>query len=146
MSEEPQLSETETRAMLVQCLHGEMRDAILDEIKAAPEVWQKLPQAKQEEVIGRVDNRVMSMLRDALDVLVGYEFPVATAHLEQVTVKENIKAVVTLAKNSPDRHAIIDSVGYDVRLAIADPEMFAGEPGKVTSDPDQLEIPDAATE
>ena len=146
MTEETQIDETETRAMLVECLHGEMRDAILDEIQAAPDVWQKMPQAKQEEVIGRVDKRVTAMLRDALDVLVGYEFPVATAHLEQVTVKEGIKAVVTMSKHSPDRHAIIDSVGYDVRLAIADPEMFAGQPGKVTSEPDQREIPDASTE
>ena len=57
-------------------------------------------------------------------------------------MKDGIKAVLTLAKNSPDRHAIIDAVGYDVRLAIADPAMFAAVPGKVTSDPDQQEIPD----
>ena len=53
--EEPMMTEKETRAMLVECLHGEMRDAILDEIKAAPDVWQKLAQAKQEEVIDRVE-------------------------------------------------------------------------------------------
>ena len=146
MTAETQFDEAETRATLVQCLHGEIRDAILDEIKAAPDVWQKLPQAGQEQVIERVDLRVMGVLSQALDVLIGHEVPVARGHLEQVTVKDGIKAVVTISRTSPDRYALIDAVGAEVRVAVADARVFAGEPGLVTSDPDQLEIPDAETE
>lgn len=142
MSEET-TTETEVRALLAECLHGEIRDAILEEIMAAPDVWQKLPQAGQEQVIERVDRRVLGMLSMALDVLIGHEVPVARGHLEQVTVKDGIKAVVTLSRTSPDRYAIIDAVGAEVRVAVADSRVFAGEPGKVTSDPDQQEIPDA---
>ena len=139
-------TETEVRAMLVECLHGEIRDAILDEIKCAPDVWQKLPQAGQEQVIERVDRRVMGVLSMACDVLIGHEVPVARGHLEQVTVKDGIKAVVTLSRTSPDRYAIIDAVGAEVRVAVADPRVFTGTPGTVTSDPDQREIPDVETE
>ena len=135
-----QQGEVEPRAMLAAYLHGELRDGMIEEIKAAPEVWQKLPQTMQDRVIDRIDRRVFSMLSHALDVLIAHEIPVVRGRLEQVTVKDGIKAVVTLSRTSPDRYAIIDAVGAEVRLAVADGRVFTGEPGKVTSDPDQRDL------
>ena len=138
--------ETDVRVMLTECMFAEMRDAALEEIKAAPEVWQKMGQGEQERMIDRVERRMMSVLSRALDVLIGHEFPVVVGHVEQVTVKDQLKAVVIVSRQSADRYAIIDAVGSEVRMAVADARDFASEPGKVESDPDQRDIEDGEQE
>ena len=138
--------EPTVRVMLTECMFAEMRDAALEEIKAAPEVWQKMGQEQQERMIDRVERRMMSVLSRALDVLIGHEFPVVVGHVEQVTVKDQLKAVVIVSRQSADRYAIIDAVGSEVRMAVADARDFASEPGNVESDPDQRDIEDVEQE
>lgn len=151
MSEEETMSGTvdlntgevyvEREEMLAETIHGEMRDAILTEIKAAGRSWQEMPQHEQERVIYRIDKRVESILAGVVRTLVGHDFPEVEGALEQITVKDGLKLVVKVSATAHDRFEVVDAVGSHVRVVVADHRVFTGKPGQVTSDSDQRDLP-----
>ena len=49
---------------------GDLVSLVIDEMKAAPDVWQKLSQARQDDVIQRVTSRCVDLVREGFDCVV----------------------------------------------------------------------------
>lgn len=118
-------------------LVGDLVSLVIEELKAAPDVWQKLSEHKQGAVIGRVHQRVLEAVRQAVELIATNGRAAIPATLEQVTVKDGIKGVVTVSRTDPSRHDLADAVGRAVMIVVADPAEFAGGAGDVKPDPDQ---------
>lgn len=133
-------------------LLGDLMKIVIDEIKALPKVWQELSQSKQDGVIERVDKRVREAVTVCVELIASNGRSTIPAALEQVTVKDGIKGVVTVSKTDPKRHELTDAVGRAILIVVADPSDHFGGSGSVKSDPDQQALPmgeggdDAATE
>lgn len=121
MTDEPK---DDTVILAADTMLGDLVSLVIEEIRAAPDVWQKLNEFQQEEVIERVTRRVGSHVREAVKMIASDGREVITAELEQITAKDGIKAVCTLAKHDPNRHALLDSVGKAVLIVVADPSAF----------------------
>ena len=119
---------------------GDLTSLIIEEIKAAPDVWPKLSEDKQDDMIKRVNARVGEAIREAVRMIASDSREVITAELEQITAKDGIKAVVTLAKHDPNRHALLDSVGKAVLIVVADAQQFMGGDSP-EADPNQRDLP-----
>lgn len=132
--------EINTTEMTADTMLGDLVSAVIDEIKAAPDAWQKLQEIRQDEVITRVTDRCTALVRHAVQLIAADGREVITADLEQITAKDGIKAVLTLAKHDPSRHTLLDSVGKKVLIVVADDTQFMG--GELPQpDPDQTELP-----
>lgn len=118
-------------------LLGDIMKFVVDELKAAPDVWQKLSQHKQDEVIYRIDSRARQLVGQVVDIIASNDRPTIAATVESVTVKEGIKAVLTLSKTDEQRHELFDAAGRPVLLVVASKEEFLGGADRVKSDPDQ---------
>lgn len=118
-------------------LLGDLMSLVIEELKAAPDVWQKLSEHKQDAVIGRVHQRVSDAVRQAVELIASNGRTAIPATLEQVTVKDGIKGVVTVSRTDPNRHDLADAVGRAVMIVVADPAEFSGGAGDVKPDPDQ---------
>lgn len=130
----------DTVEMTAETMTGVLVTAVIDELKAAPDVWQKLPQARQDEVIDRVVRRCKALVGTAVRLIAADGRDVIRADLEQITAKDEIKAVCKLAKHDEKRHALLDAVGKPVLIVVASAEPFMG--GDVpTSEPDQRDLP-----
>lgn len=116
---------------------GDLMSLVIEELKAAPDVWQKLSEHKQDAVIGRVHQRVLEAVRQAVELIATNGHTATPATLEQVTVKDAVKAVITVSRTDPSRHDLADAVGRAVMIVVADPTEFAGGAGDVKPDPDQ---------
>ena len=116
---------------------GDLMSLVIEELKAAPDVWQRLPEHKQDAVIGRVHQRVGEAVRQAVELMAANGRTAIPATLEQVTVKDAYKAVLTLRKDDPSRHELVDATGRSVMIVVADPTEFSGGAGDVKADPDQ---------
>lgn len=113
---------------------------LVDEFKAAPDVWPKLSEDQQRDVIYRASQRVGEAIRQAVRCIAADGREVIAAHLEQITAKDGIKAVVTLSKADPNRHALLDSVGLPVLIAVASDAPYIG--GSLPQpEPDEPELP-----
>lgn len=133
-------NETATAELAAATMRGELITACIDELKAAPDCWQKMCARQQDETIERISLRVGELIAGAVQIIAADGREVITAELEQITAKDGIKAVCTLAKHDPNRHALLDSVGKAVLIVVADAQQFMG--GDVPEpDPDQLSLP-----
>lgn len=142
MSEQPE-TQTDQPCDLVEVsamtMLGDLCSLVIDEMKAAPDVWQKLSERKQHEVIDRVRRRCEDAIRQAVHFIYSEGRTVITADLEQLTAKDGIKAVLTLNRHDENRHELLDSVGKPVLVIVGDARAFTG--GELPkADPTQPEL------
>lgn len=130
----------DTISLVGDTLLGDLTKFLLDEIRAAPDVWQRLNQRQQDDVIGRVSMQCNQLIRKAVNLLASDGREVIRAQLEQLTAKDEIKAVLKLGSFDSNRHALLDAVGKPVLIVVASAEQFLGGE-RPKSDPDQRELP-----
>lgn len=122
-------------------LHAALRDAVLEEVKAARNVWEKMSEFDQEALIIRVDQRMRWLIEKVVGMLIGHDFPVVKAKLEQLTAKDGLKATVMISSSDKARYDVLDAVGSTIYMVIGDVREFEKERGRFTSQPDQPELP-----
>jgi hypothetical protein len=103
---------------------GDMIAFVVDELKAAPRVWQELSESQQETVLDRLRTRATSITNDVVRIIATGDKPNVAATLESVTVKDGIKAVLKISKGAPMRHDLMESTGCQVLIVI--PEAYEG--------------------
>lgn len=121
-------------------MHGDLMSIVLDEIKNIPDVWQKLGEQEQDDLIYRVKQRTRASIETCVRMIAAEGFDRVRATVESVTVKDGIKAVLKLSQHDPARHELVDSTGTTVYIVLADPEAFAGGSEQHHSDPDQAAL------
>lgn len=112
--------------LAAETMKGDLLNALLDEFKAARDVWPKLSQIDQEAIIFRFERRVGAGIREAVRMIAGDSRPVITAKLDQLTAKDGIKAVLSLSQHDANRHELLDAVGKVVLVVVADAEPYQG--------------------
>lgn len=127
----------DTMGMTASSIGADLLQALVQEVKLLPDVWPKLSQKKQDDVIERLRKRVMHNVQMATHLIASDGRICVQAELEQITVKDGIKAVLTMSKNDPNRHGLIDCQGKTVLIALADAEAHMGEVAAVRGEPDQ---------
>jgi hypothetical protein len=120
---------------------GDLMKVCADELKAAKDVWQKLPQWDQDMAIERIERRCKHAVEQAVRIIASEARATILATLESVTAKDQIKAVLTLSKGDPQRHGLLDACGQPVLIVLASTEQFEGGKDAVKSDPDQPTLP-----
>ncbi|OBU84561.1 H-NS histone family protein [Chromobacterium subtsugae] len=108
------------RAMTADSIGKDLLGALLQEIKLMPDVWQKLPQQKQDDVIDRIRARVETNIRMAVHVLASEGRTTVVGELDQVVRKDGIKAVFKINSNAEGRHELFDSERKACLIIIAD--------------------------
>lgn len=123
--------------MAAETMTGDLLAALVDEFKVAPDVWQKLPEHQQENLIYRLQQRIQDNVRKAVEIIASANRPTIIATVESVTVKDGIKAVLTLPKSDAQRHELFDAAGLSVLLIVGGASEYYGGADKVKPDPDQ---------
>jgi hypothetical protein len=138
--ENPNYDDEPIVALAAETMQGDLCTALVDELKAARDVWPKLSQHDQDVIIGRFERRVGTAIREAVRMIASDNRPTITAKLDQITAKDGIKAVLVVASTDPQRHELLDSVGKRVLLLVADAEPYSGGEAP-RSDPEQKPLP-----
>lgn len=134
-------AETDLVEITKATMAGDLIAATLDELKAAPTVWQKMSEAQQQEVIYRISNRVTHNIEQAVMMIAAEARPSIRAKLAAVTIKDDLKATVLLSRHHPDRHEFIDSAGQEILIVLLNTEQFTGGADDIKADPDQPVLP-----
>lgn len=134
------IEEMDSVEVAKQTMIGDLVQAALDELKAAPNVWQKMSQAKQDEVIERLTHRVVHNVTQAIHIIASDDRPVIRAALEQITVKNGVKAVLQLSKKDPAFHDLADATGEEVLIVLPHVEEYANQETGIAGEPDQNDI------
>lgn len=127
--------------LAAETLLGDLMQLVLGEIRAAPDVWPKLSQYKQDEVIDRVQRRCADAVRQCVQLIACKGRTAIPGALDSVTVKDGLKAVIKFSQADPNRHELIDATGRSVIVIVADAAEFSGGTDEVKSQPDQPDLP-----
>lgn len=136
MTETTEVTE-EDSGVAAETMLGDLMTLVLDELKAAPDVWQKLGENEQDDVIDRVRRRCEDAVEDCVRIIATQGFARIRAKVDTITVKDGIKATLTLSQHDPERYELIDAQGSSVFIVVADVEQFSGGTSGIKAEPDQ---------
>lgn len=114
----------------------ELLQALLAEIRLMPRPWPSLSQAQQDEIIDRLRRRVLSCVHDAVQGIAADGRTTVAGELEQITIKDGVKAVVRVAP-SPSLHELYDAAGKTVLIVVASADQHVAGMDDVRGEADQ---------
>ena len=129
--------------LAVSTLGKDLMSLVLQEIKALPDVWQKLPEYRQNEVIERVRNCVEYATKRTVTLVASQGCQKVVGDLDKITIAAGKKqAVITLAKDNENDavHELYDSEGDVVMIVLASPDAFTGGMDEIRGEKDQREM------
>lgn len=89
--------------------------------------WDQLSTIDQDQVIERFRRAIQEAIRAAMGVLAAGEYPAIVASLDGLSLRKGISAKLTIQKSAHNRHELLDAVGTDVLIVLADPEVYSEE-------------------
>ncbi len=126
----------------VSTLGKDLMGLVLQEIKAIPDVWQKLSEAKQNDVIDRIRDNVEFSVGKAVGLIASQGCWRVLGELEKVTLADKNQAVVLLSKSN-DSEALIEllmSVKEPVMIVLSSPQQFIGGMDEIKGESDQRDF------
>lgn len=129
--------------MSVSNLGQALMGLVIQELKALPDVWQKLPQFKQDEVIERIRLNVDASVGSAVQIIASQGCQRVTGDLKKVSIEGGKKEAVVAINtgNSTDSlHALYESTKQPVLIVVAAPDQFTGGMDEIRGEPDQYDM------
>ncbi|HHW1969423.1 TPA: cell division protein FtsK [Pseudomonas aeruginosa] len=123
--------------MTADTLGKSLLQGLIQEIRILPDVWQKLSEAKQTDVIERLEQQVRNAATIAVHTIAGAERETVYGKLESIAAKDKMKAVIVVNHSSPNKHDLLDAVNEDCLLIIGGAAEFLDGMKNVKADPDQ---------
>lgn len=122
---------------------GDLRDVLLNFLKHEknPLPWNMQTEDQQSALIEKVTNACQIAVERAVKTIAADGRKAIICMLDQVKVKDGIKAVLKLSKEDEQRHALMDSQGSTVLLVVADIESYTGERKAALPEPNQNRLP-----
>ncbi len=125
------------RAMTADSIGKDLLSALVTELKLLPAVWAKLPQKKQDDILDRLRARVESNVGMAVHMLAAQGRVTVVGDLDQITIKDGVKAVVKFSPAAPSLHQLYEAAGKAVLVIVASGEDHTGGMDEVKGEADQ---------
>ena len=126
--------------MTAKTVGKDLLSALIDEIRTMPDVWQKLSEQKQADIIERCAKRVDYNVKRAVHLIASDGRIVVAGDVEQIVIKDGAKAVVKFSKNAENLHQLFDCESKAVLVVVANSSDFTGGMDEIKAEPDQTEF------
>lgn len=130
------------RQMTADSIGKDLLGALVTEIRLLPDVWQKLPKAKQDSVIDRLRSRVEENVKMAVYTLSAQDRVVVAGNLDQITIKDGVKAVVKFGIHEPNLDGLYEAASdaKAVLIVVANAADYTQGMDSVQGEDDQRNI------
>jgi len=127
------------RKMTADTVGKDLLGALVQEIRLLPDVWPKLPKKKQDDVIDRLRKRVEENVNMAVFTLAAQDRTVVAGSLDQITIKDGVKAVIKFSIKSPNLDGLYEAAsdGSDVLVVVAGVKEHTGGMNEIQGEDDQ---------
>ncbi|WP_430231011.1 hypothetical protein [Nitrosomonas communis] len=116
-------------------------DCLITHIRALPDAWQKLPKAKQDDVIEAIRQNVITEVTMAVHAIAADQRTVVIGAIEQVTIKDGAKAVIKIPKDAPNILDLCQAQGLLCIVVLANAEEHLQGMDRITGDDEQKILP-----
>ncbi|WP_253567026.1 hypothetical protein ABEG10_08460 [Burkholderia cenocepacia] len=97
--------------MTADSIGKDLLSALVTEMKLMPDIWVKLSEKKQNDVIDRLRARVEHNVKMATHLIASDGRIVVQGDLDQITIKDGVKAVVKFGGSQPNLHELYEASG-----------------------------------
>lgn len=119
---------------------GDLMSLVVEELKAAPDVWQRMNEDKQSEALYRIENQCRGAVRKCVDIIAAQGNVFVNAVVSQVVFKEGVKIELKTPVITEATHELAECTGKVVKVVILDESEFTeNESGKPTAEPNQVD-------
>lgn len=125
------------RTMTADSVGKDLLSALVLELKLLPDPWPKIPKAKQDDIIDRLRNRVDHNVKMAVHLLASQGRTVVAGDLDQITIKDGVKAVVKFGSGAANLHELYDVAGKAVLVVVANAADHTGGMDEIKGESDQ---------
>lgn len=129
--------QTDPRTMTADTIGKDILSAIVTELKLLPKPWPNLSESKQNDIIDRLRSRVESNVRMAVHLIASQGRTVVAGDLDQITIKDGVKAVVKFSSQAPNLHELYDAASKAVLVVVANAADHTGGMDEIRGDGDQ---------
>lgn len=98
---------------------GDLVKFLIAEFRAARKPWQQMSEGDQRDQIDRARKRVEEAVTQVCSAIASEGRPSIQAMLEQVVVKDGIKATLSLSRMDERRHDLMDAQGREVLIVVS---------------------------
>lgn len=130
-----------TAAVMRETMKGDLRDLVLDLFKHRKKSWQEMGEAEQREVASNTEMSIAHAIDKAVQIMAADGRQTILATLEQITIKDGIKAVAVLDKHSPYRHDLADAQGKEILIVVGGGDTYHGAASEVEITKDEPSLP-----
>ncbi|RQU41349.1 cell division protein FtsK [Burkholderia cenocepacia] len=123
--------------MTAESIGKDLLSALVTEIKLLPDMWVKLSEKKQNGVIDRLKARVEHNVKMATHLNASNGRIVVQGDLDQITIKDGVKAVVKFGGSQPNLHELYEASGKTVLVVVANPSEHTGGMDEIRGESDQ---------
>lgn len=131
--------EEDIRVLAVSSLMGDVRDFLLERQKhdhsALP--WNLRGQEEQARAIEQAEAAATALVQKVTRLVMSQGRPVVVGKIKRAAKKDVIEAVVAVDPLAPLRHALMDAIGKEALIVLADSDAFMGDRGRPKVRPDQ---------
>jgi ribosome modulation factor len=125
------------RTMTADSIGKDILSALVTELKLLPDSWPKIPKIKQDDIIDRLRERVADNVKMAVHLLAAEGRTVVAGDLDQITIKDGVKAVIKFGSNAANLHELYDVAGKAVLLVVAHSAQHTGGMDEIHGEADQ---------
>ncbi len=146
MSNLPDLDEDVDEEIVIdlarKTLQGDIRDFLLDRLKhdKSPLPWDQQPEAAQRETIQAAENAAERLIEEVARIVISEGRSVVHVAVDQVVVKDGIKAVVSCPKVMGALEHLGAAQGSTVALVFASTDSLMGQRAPRRAKPDQGDL------
>lgn len=114
------MEKKDIREMTSESIGSDLLQALLAEIKLLPKPWEALTKSKQDDIIDRLRSRIEHNVKMAIHILAADGRTMVVGELDQITIKDGIKAVVKFGVKQDNLHEMYDATGKSVLVIVSD--------------------------
>lgn len=118
-------------------LTGDIRDFLLDRVKALGKPWAAMTEDEQSDQIHAAKSAAETLVKRACEIIASGGKKAMIGTLIKVQIKDKIQVQVDFSKQDEQRHDLIDAQGHTVSVVLADAEPYTGERAPAEPTPSQ---------
>jgi len=117
----PQIQDAQDiRVTAAEIMAKDLLSSLVTEIKLLPDIWEKLVQEKQNDIIERLRKTVIQATKNAVHIIASQGHAAIPGELEQILIKDGAKATVKIIKEAQSLHNLCEFQGSAVFIVCAD--------------------------
>ncbi len=125
------------RQMTADTIGKDLLSGLVTELKLLPKPWPELSKTKQDDIIDRLQARVERNVGMAVHLLAAEGRVVVAGDLDQITIKDGVKAVVKFGSNAANLNELYEHSGKMVLVVVANPADHTSGMDEIEGEHDQ---------